>query len=404
MRSDSRNDPEKGAMQRISTRFYPFSLCAVLAMALCGCGGGGKSASATPPATSAIAASPANDTLTTRVDEVVNNFMRTNGATAVTASVVRDGVVLYEKGHGYLDAARTQALPPDALLVTASIVKPVTAAAIQHLAAAGKLALSDHAFCTGDNAPCWLPKNLTSATTDPRVRDITIRHLLMHEGGWGTPGLGDLIYERAIQTELGLSRPPTAAEDLRYFLARPLEFTPGSRGSYSNVGYLVLGMIVQQASGTSYVDYVNASVMGPIGVPAADFKMFSSRVRDRGAREPNYINLWRGASVYEPGASVPYDDGVADSANWVSVGTAATTARAMALFAGRFLITRGDDVGTPLAGRTNNGGHAGSLAFSLSVVRQLPSGVSYAVMTNAEAGRHQVLYDAMDGAVAAGVK
>ncbi len=384
------------------------TLCTLLtALAIGGCGGGSSSGSSTtapaPVPISPTVPATAERSLAARVDNVVSNFMRDNGATAVTVSVVRNGVVVYDKGHGFLDAARSRALPADAPMVTASIVKPVTAAAIQHLAAARKLALTDHAFCTGDNAPCWLPKDLMSASTDPRVRNITIGQLIAHQGGWSTPGLGEVIYERPIQIELGLSTPPVAADVVRYFLRRQLDFAPGSRTSYANFGYLILGMIIQQASGMTYTDYVNAHIMGPLGIPPADFKVFSSRVKDRDAREPNYINRWRGTSVYEPGQSVAYDDGVANSVSWASVGTTATTAKAMALFAGRYLILPSEMSGIPSGGMTNNSGHWGSLAFSLSVVRQLPTGVSYAVMANAETGSHQQLSDSMDAAIAGSI-
>lgn len=73
-------------------------------------------------------------------------YLSQNGITAATLTVMKDGVVLYEQAYGYKDQAGTVALTPSALMTGASIVKPVTAAIVQKLAAAGQLQLSDKAY------------------------------------------------------------------------------------------------------------------------------------------------------------------------------------------------------------------------------------------------------------------
>jgi CubicO group peptidase (beta-lactamase class C family) len=47
---------------------------------------------------------------------------------------------------------------------------------------------------------------------------------------------------------------------------RPLEFDPGTQTTYSNFGYLVLGRIIEKASGRSYEDYVKAEILEPLGI------------------------------------------------------------------------------------------------------------------------------------------
>jgi len=67
------------------------------------------------------------------------------------------------------------------------------------------------------------------------------------------------------------------AEDLHAFTARLLKKhsrlrgEPGERASYSNLGYLVLGEVIRAASGASYVDYVHAQILEPLGMTTTDF-------------------------------------------------------------------------------------------------------------------------------------
>jgi len=94
----------------------------------------------------------------------------------------------------------------------------------------------------------------------------TSRHLLSHSAGLANP------------IPVGWVRAADApAEDLDAFTARLLKKhsrlrgEPGKRASYSNLGYLVLGEVIQAASGVSYVEYVRARILEPLGMTATDF-------------------------------------------------------------------------------------------------------------------------------------
>lgn len=91
----------------------------------------------------------------------MTTFMQENGITASSIAIRKNGDLLLEQGYGYRDAAKTTALPANALFNLASTVKPITAAAVHELAKGNSLALNDHVFCSGSNAPCWLPKSLS---------------------------------------------------------------------------------------------------------------------------------------------------------------------------------------------------------------------------------------------------
>ena len=234
-------------------------------------------------------------------------------------------------------------------------------------------------FCTGLNAPCWLARELQPAAPDIRVAGITIAQLLEHQGGWDADISADpLVAEFAIQQSLGLAAPPQQDDIIRFVMRQQLDFAPGTRTAYSNFGYLLLGQIIEKASGSPYVQYVQENIMGPIGIPATDFEGMRSLLRDHHPREPNYITTWMAPSVFVPGTTVLALDGAVRAENWAAAGSTISTAKAMTLFAAHYRIPDG----VPLAGAKNNGGFSGADPGVATVLRQLPSGVSYTVMMN----------------------
>lgn len=367
----------------------PASGLALIAL-LAGCGGGGdenpaanagKSLScvARHPGASVAELLACSADLDGKIDAVMTPFMAANGISAATVAVAKDGVMLAERGYGHRDSARQVALPADAMFITASIVKPVTAAAIRTLARERKLGLADHVFCTGTNAPCWLAPELLPAAPDARIGAITIAHLLEHQGGWDLDISGDpMVSEFAIAQALGLTLPPQRDDIIRFVLRQPLDFAPGTKTAYANFGYLLLGQLIEKASGKDYVQYVQQTIMAPLGVPKSDFEAMRSRLRDKNPREPHYLTAVTAPSVFEPGATVLAFDGAIRTENWVAAGATLATARAMTLFAASYRIPDG----TPLDGAKNNGGFSGADPGVATVLRQLPSGVSYTVMMN----------------------
>ena len=185
--------------------------------------------------------------------------------------------------------------------------------------------------------------------------------------------------------------PPIPADVTRFVLAQPLDFTPGTRLGYSNFGYMLLGQVIEKASAKPYISFVSETVMAPLGVSADDFQVMSSLMKDRNPREPNYITSLMAPSVFSPGSRVSALDGAVRSETWVAAGSWITTSRAMATFAGRYRLPDGE----PLRGKTHDGAHDGEDPGASSIVRQLPNGVSYAVIMN----RRNPLHDAIDQCV-----
>ena len=378
-----------------------WNITVVFILLLAGCNGGGKTNAVSNASSSRVSAARLGES----ADSAINTLMANTGASAVTFAVAKNGKIIYEKAYGFHDAAHTIPLKADALIRPGSIIKPVTAAAIRILASKGNLNLSDHVFCTGSNAPCWLPSDFLSATTDAKVKDITIQHLISHKGGWLISVSGDAAYmEPEIKNALKLNRPPTQAEIIKYYMAKPLGYTPGSPvndsfDNFSNFGFMVLGYIVEQASHKTYVEFVQANIMAPLGVSNSDFKEGESRLVDRGIREPAYNTSAQCQSVFTDRQAICAEE-MREVKNWLSICCSVTTVRAMALFAQTYRLSTSEYglhdnyTGMPLANSSVEiTKFNGDMEGLTTVVKQFPSGVSYAVflnqtLINSEADHH----------------
>ncbi|WP_296596295.1 serine hydrolase [Phenylobacterium sp.] len=206
--------------------------------------------------------------------------------------VMKDGEVIYQRLVGQADKAAHRPVTADTRFNIGSAGKSFTAVAIGQLMEQGKLSLDTRVIDVLPDYP-----------NPEAARKTTIRHLLSHQAGLGMlferPGWNwKLRYERM-------------SELLPLFAAQPTEFEPGTRASYSNEGFIVLGAIVEKLSGQTWYDYVRANVFAPAGMTATDSLTDDPAIPDRatgymygdddplgfGPRKPNWDTLsWRGNS------------------------------------------------------------------------------------------------------------
>src|SRR5699024_6421871 len=133
----------------------------------------------------------------------------------------------------------------------ASVSKTFTAVTILKLKEAGKLSLNDKVF--GKDGILG-----TTYGTPPYkqyVTDITVNNLMhMTAGGWGNTGFDPMFSNSQLNGD----------ELLSWILNnRPLEDKPGTEYDYSNVGYFILGKIIEKITGESYAQYVKEAVLKP---------------------------------------------------------------------------------------------------------------------------------------------
>lgn len=92
---------------------------------------------------------------------------------------------------------------------------------------------------------------------DVRQREITIRHLLEHRGGWDRDKSFDAMFEPVRFAKLlDVPAPAGPREVIRAMLRQKLDFNPGERYAYSNFGYCLLGRVIEKLSGMTYEAYV----------------------------------------------------------------------------------------------------------------------------------------------------
>src|SRR6185503_5173106 len=127
-------------------------------------------------------------------------------------AVVKDGRLVYAKGFGLGDVVNKAPVEPASLFRIASLSKSITAVAVLKLVQDGKLDLDAKAFALLDLKP------VDETKVDPRLKDITVLHLLQHTGGWNPQKSDPMFMAAAISAELGVPSPPTSLNIIRYMM------------------------------------------------------------------------------------------------------------------------------------------------------------------------------------------
>src|ERR671912_1216162 len=168
-------------------------------------------------------------------------------------SISRRDTLLYERSAGYADRSNKVANTLETRFGIASGTKFFTALAIGKLIEAGKLSFSTRLKdCIALDFPRYSP-------------EITIRHLLTH-----TSGVPDYYDEEKVTDfdNFTLSTPWYELKGPRDYLAafpdEAMKFKPGERFSYSNGGYILLGVVIEELSGLKYQDFVGQTIFKAI--------------------------------------------------------------------------------------------------------------------------------------------
>ena len=111
-------------------------------------------------------------------DDAMLAFMDEKGIEAGLLGVMKDGVVVLERGYGWQDSGHAEGLPATAMMRIASVTKPLTAAAIRRLVDQGLIGLDDYVFDLGQAEGGLLGLTPFLSLGDARLADITVQHLL----------------------------------------------------------------------------------------------------------------------------------------------------------------------------------------------------------------------------------
>src|SRR5438874_2597713 len=187
----------------------------------------------------------AQDAIATKVDDYVKAEMARQHIPGASLAVIKDGKIILAKGYGLANVELQAPAKPETIFQSGSMGKQFTATAVMMLVEAGKLSLADPISKYFTDAPdSW--------------KNITVRHLLTH-----TAGTTD--YPR----DFDFRRDYTEDELLKRAQAIPLAFQPGEKWSYSNLGYVVLGILIHKVSGKFYGDYLQERIFKPLGMTTA---------------------------------------------------------------------------------------------------------------------------------------
>jgi CubicO group peptidase (beta-lactamase class C family) len=256
-------------------------------------------------------------------DAQVMAFMNQYDIPSATFALARNGKLVYMRAFGHADRAGQEPTQPHHLFRIASVSKPITAIAVMKLVEQGQLSLDDKAFGPGGRLASH-PYLGAVSYADARINQITVRHLLEHSAGWNrsidcvpnptTPYSFDfnacdpISFPLHVTQTLGEPNPVTEEMHIRFLMEKGLNFAPGTAYAYSNIGYLVLGEIIEAVSGLSYEDFVKQEVLDPIG--ACDMHLGRNLAEDKREREGEYVgNGFVVPSLYGTGQNVPWEYG-----------------------------------------------------------------------------------------------
>ena len=200
---------------------------------------------------------PGMEVFDNRIPVLMEEFHIPGGAIAV----VKDGRLVLARGYGLADVEWGEPVQSDSLFRIAGVSKPITAVAVLKLVEEGRLDLEARAFQILDQFQ--VPEG---STTDPRIFDVTVRQLLQHSGGWDRESFDAMWIPSRVEMELGIQKPVSCKDVIRFMLGQPLDFDPGTRHAYSNFGYCLLGRIIEETTGQSYEEYVKSQIFGPVGI------------------------------------------------------------------------------------------------------------------------------------------
>ena len=211
----------------------------------------------------------------------MNELVESGTPPGMSFVVVKNDSIVYAKGFGWADEPMKMRATPATVYHWWSCTKIATAIAILQLQEKGKLSLNDPVVR-------YLPFFEVHYPSDTS-KQVTILNLLNHTSGLPDPSVFTLI--RWIHHD---EDPPVNQTNLiRKVLPdySKLKFEPGDNSEYSNIGYLVLGAIIEKVTGIPYEDYIRQNILQPLGMHHTDFLYTKEIGSDEAAGSHPTFNL-----------------------------------------------------------------------------------------------------------------
>ncbi len=262
--------------------FRRFSLMSAAVIAACG----GAPKAPDTASSSPDASRPAPATVTVppldaaAIDSLIQRVVADKGLVGLSVGVMQNGKVVLARGYGYRSLDPKLPVTPTTMFGIGSVTKQFTCSAALLLQQDGKLSMQDK-----------VAKYVPTAT---RANDITLLELGQHVSGYRDYYPLDFVVREMAKPE------PTDTVIARY-ATRPLDFEPGSRWSYSNTNFLILGKAIEQASGKDVATVFKERIFGPVGMTRTAF--------DRVPGDTNTANGYTSYALAAPSAAAPEGQG-----------------------------------------------------------------------------------------------
>ncbi len=195
-----------------------------------------------------LAATQKTSRQATAINGLVTSYVSDHRVPGMSVAVVDRGHVVFAQGYGLADVENSVPATAGTVYRIASISKSITATAAMKLVVEGRLDLDVpiQKYCPEFPSKPW---------------PITTRELLSHQSG-----IRDYRNE---EETVNTKHYSSIKEALIQFASDPLEFDPGTKMKYTSYGYIVLGCVIEGASGMSYDRYMHQAIFEPAQMPTA---------------------------------------------------------------------------------------------------------------------------------------
>ena len=190
-----------------------------------------------------------DERIISKIDSIANSFIESGKVMGLSIAVLKKGETFYNKGFGYVDSAKAKPVQNDHIFLMASISKLIGATVVMKLVDERKLSLDQTLY-----------ELLPDYPNREQAEKITLRHLISH-----TSGLPE--YSKVIDTiYVREGKEPTRDDYFDFFKETPSLFEPGDNYRYNNSGFILMAMIVEKVSGTSFQSEIDRIINRPLDI------------------------------------------------------------------------------------------------------------------------------------------